>query len=184
MRLTSRLLSVAAIAVAFGFGAAPAFASTTSNPGPWQGTSWGNDHTPPAGDGWQCDDGQRGDHRCEPRCFPWENECKPPCVPFTWSSWNPQWNWNFCLPPVPRFKCVTKILTFNFPHGTAVLTEVSGPVLEQGESAIYRGDLYTIENPHWTPWGTRFEVTKSGQAHVTVNLGPSIWDGKALLPCA
>lgn len=91
---------------------------------------------------------------------------------------------NTCLPPAHPFRCVTKTLVFDFPHGTQILTEVAGPTLEQGESAVWRGDLYTIENPHWTSHGTQFEWTKSGQGHVTVNLGPSIWDGTALLPCA
>lgn len=161
MRLVSKMFSVAAraivslfaIMVAFGFGAAPAFASATSPvPGPSQGSTWGH--------------------------FPGGSQ-PPPCE-FTWWGWRV----NTCQPPAHPFRCVTKTLIFDFPHGTVVLTEVAGPTLEQGESAIYKGDLYTVENPHWTVHGVQFEVTKSGQGHFTVNLGPSIWDGVALLPCA
>lgn len=75
--------------------------------------------------------------------------------------------------------CTTQLVVFNFPHGSALLTEVYGPRLRTGEIAFYNSQTYRITGV----WFRTFTVSDSA-GHPVINHGPSIRHGEAwLLTC-
>ena len=86
--------------------------------------------------------------------------------------------------PVPRHFC-NQLVTFNFPHGSHVLTETQGPWLRVNEVAAYQGQTYTITSVTHTGFlgHDRFTVSDV-YGNLVTNSGPSIRHGEAhLLAC-
>ena len=76
--------------------------------------------------------------------------------------------------------CTPELVTFNFPHGTAVITETQGPWLSVNEVATYQGQTFTIASVTHTGFlGHDLFTVDNSSGHLVVNHGPSIWHGEA-----
>jgi hypothetical protein len=90
-----------------------------------------------------------------------------------WNQWENSWLFGNDCNGHHAF-CTWRLTTFYFPHGSHILTELSGPILRTGELALYNGVTYTIFNV----WGHYFTVTDASH-HLVTNHGRSIWNGVA-----
>lgn len=191
-----KLLAVAAIGSAAFFGlAAPAFASTSTDPIPTVTTT---PTTPPPCS--QCDD-HHGDHDGNwnkdrddhgswswDRCSTWRPGVTLTDQRFPVSDWQrfPRgvcdvkfpWGWNFGHRHHHHQQhCTTQLLTFNFAHGSHIITETFGPALHVNSVVTYQGQTYTVV---WTDSHGHFSV-KDVNGHLVTNWGKTICRGEAHL---
>lgn len=150
MRLRTAIAATFIAGMAVAGLSAPAFASTTST---------GHTRT-------EAPVNQDNDHaKCE--VLPWFH--------FPQGDRNGWDGWNTCPPEHhPVRHCTSQLVVFNFPHGSALLTEVFGPRLRTGEVAFYNSQTYRITGV----WFRTFTISDS-TGHPVINHGHSIWHGDA-----